>query len=366
MRTLVALALLASTLTGCHGSVETTAGGAGGGGGGAPCVSPCTAAITGWTQGGSLLTPRQDHATFVVETPSGAFLYVAGGEGPEIGLRDVERAAIHADGTLGPFAVVAKLPGSAIRSGLAQVGRAVILAGSWESIATATTQVGLVADDGGITFTEGAPLGVTRYALTLSAHGGFVYALGGVHHVYDAQMENTLATDTDAVERAPFDGQALGPFEALAPLPEAVAQHAALVRDDGVYLLGGTWATSGGTAIRRAPFAADGGLGAFAAAGAFVSPRVGTAALAFGGWVFAVGGGSGKSGDDVLRAPFQADGTLGAFDQMPPLPAPRRVRQVPEHGGFAYVAGGGQDDGGGGWSPRGEVFVARLETTSAP
>jgi hypothetical protein len=351
---LVSLALIA--LAGCHSSIETTPGT----GGGAACASACEATIEGWTKAASLLTARRDHATFIVETPAGTFLYVAGGASTGAwtsSLSDVERGEIHEDGSVGPFTVVATLPKGVDELSVAQLGRAVILVGGRDTYSSADTYVGLVADDGSITFEPGSPLGVARHGLTAVAHGGFVYAIGGVSYADGGPMMNTIVTYSDAVERAPFDGKKLGAFELLAPLPQPLFDHGSVVVDDGVYLLGGRTSsaqTSTSADVVRAPFAGD-AIGPFSWAGAFVSGRARLAALARYGSMFTVGD------DHVSRAPLHADGTTGAFADLEALPEPRKVRQAPEHGGRVYVAGGASGENGD--DTHADVFVGKLVVT---
>jgi hypothetical protein len=354
-----AMALCASALAGCGTNIETTPGTGGGGG---SCASACEPSIEGWTKAGSLLTARRDHQTFVVETPAGAFLYVAGGAGDASwasSLLDVERAEIHDDGTLGPFSVVAMLPGPTTQGSVAQIGRTVILVGGHDTISLGTTYVGQVADDGGIAFTAGPPLGLERHRHAAFARDGFVYALGGVHHHYDDQMINTVSELTDTVERAPFDGATLHPFAPAPPLPAPLADHAVALAGDAVYLLGGSLESSPYVVsdVLRAPILAGGDLGAFAWAGAFVSGHERMAAFALSGWVFALGGHS--FGDHVMRAPMHADGTLGAFKQLADLPEAREVPQAPVYKGFVFVAGGARPDDS---TPLGDVLVAKIVT----
>jgi hypothetical protein len=355
----VGFALLAGALAGCSSSVETTPGtGASGGGGG--CASACVPAIEGWTKAGSLLTARRDHQTFVVETPAGAFLYVAGGAGTAAwtsSLLDVERAEIHDDGTLGPFSVVATLPGITQEGSVAQIGRTVFLVGGHDALSLGTTYVGQVGDDGGIAFTAGPPLGLTRHRHASFAHDGFVYAVGGVHQHYAENMMNTVVDPTDTIERAAFDGAAIGPFATVSSLPAPLSDHAIAVAGDAVYVLGGHPADSAQPTsdVLRAPFLAGGELGAFTWASAFVAGRERMAAFALSGSVFALGGR--YAGEQVLRAPMHGDGTLGAFAQLEDLPEAREVRQAPVYKGFVFVAGGARPDD---LAPLSDVVVAKI------
>jgi hypothetical protein len=335
-------------LTGCHGSVDVASD---------PCANGCS--LVGWTQGASLTEARFQHVTFVADTPAGAFLYVAGGESspPSMQIQDVERAAIHDDGTLGPFTVIATLPAPVVGSAVGQLGRTVIIAGGRETMSVKRTMVGVIADDGGVTFTLGPDLGTARHHLSADVHGGFVYVVGGVRYQYAANGENTAVDITAAVERAPVSEGALGPFEPLAPLPQPLTDHGALVLGDALYTIGGSINDVGiGTAdVQRALFDGSGGLSSFSSAGALVGARFGLATFSYAGGAFVVGGASTTS-SEVLRAPVKADGTLGAFDAAPDLPEHRSdVRQAPVHGQHVYFAGGTVDG-----EARAEVFIGDL------
>jgi len=370
------LALLVSALAplaACGGSSPAGTGGGttstdtstGGAGGSCPAGShpdtpgTCATTLEAWTQASTLLSARDHHVTFAATTPAGTFLYVAGGTNNSSVFDSVERASVAADGTLGAFTNTATLPKANLGMGLAQVGNAVVLAGGADGFdSLADAWVGAVADDGSIAFAAGPPLGVDRYHVSLSEHGGYVYAIGGLQQKYNGGSPTQAVMDT--VERATFDGKTLGAWETIDPLPMPLTHQAAVVYEDALYLIGGISATTTLTAIVRAPFTADGHLDAFTQVGTLPEGRGTSAAFVFLDQLYVVAGASKAQGgevDTVLRAPIDAAGMVGAFEMLAPLPQPRaHVHQTPVVGGFVYSAGGIH-----GAKIEKEVYSARLD-----
>ncbi|HVY44478.1 MAG TPA: hypothetical protein VHB21_01315, partial [Minicystis sp.] len=326
----------------------------GGGAGGCPAGSHaagggCAATLTKWTAGPLLPSARDHHVTFVATTPSGSFLYVAGGTNGFSIFDDVMRAPVQAGGALGGFETTPHaLPEGAAGQGLAQLGNAVVLAGGLvvngsAAVSSKDAFVGLVADDGSVAFTKGPSLAADRYHVSLSEDRGYVYAIGGLRQAFvSGQYQQSVS---DAVERAPFDGKKLGAWEALAPLPHALTHQAAVVRDHAIYLVGGL--STGLDAlpdILRADVHADGGLGDFKPAGKLPEGRGTSSAFVFLDQLYVLCGATLAQGGEVatvLRAPFLADGSVGTFEELPPVPKPRaHVHQTPLLDGIVYSAGG--------------------------
>ncbi len=82
-------------------------------------------------------------------------------------------------------------------------------------------------------------------------------------------------------------------------------------------------------------------------------------AVAVDGYLFVVGGRDSTFGNDpradVMSAPIQSDGTLGAWSAQTPLPSPRTNERVVAYGDYVYVIGGG--DTGPGLD---SVYVAQI------
>jgi len=326
-------------------------------GGGAPCPvgahrgdgGACEATLGTWTETSGLSHGRWGHAIFIAELPDGVYLYLAAGFPHD----DIERALIHADGALGPWTTVAPFPKLTELAGFVQSDRTLLFVGGMNGdTSLADTLIGTVADDGKISFAPGPSLPAPRERLTLSRHGGFVYAVGG-----GLETDGGYATPGTDVARAPFDGVTLGAFEALAPLATPRMNHAAIVYGDSLYLIGGEGDLAypmDSPAVLRAAFTADGKLGPFTSAGALVAGRSSTAAFTFLDQVYLVGG---RNKATVLRAALRADGSVGVFTQVAALPVMGwDALEAPLHGRFVYAAGGGQDQ-----DSALQVFVGELE-----
>ncbi|HHM05095.1 MAG TPA: hypothetical protein ENJ19_05050 [Gammaproteobacteria bacterium] len=234
----------------------------------------------------------------------GGFIYaVGGGNGPggHHLLRTVERAAILADGRLGP----------------------------WQR--------------------ENAQLNLPRRCAKVTVIGDYLYAFGG--------FGGTLL---DSIERAPLraDGS-LGAWELLSrrfTLPRYI--HAMAQTDKALYALGGH-AEQGGTGkaeVEYALFDGTGEIGPWQAAPVMKQGRYGLAALAHGDYVYAFGGLSGATFyDAVERSRIGADGALSSWESAAPLPAPFADIGVAGYQDWVYVVGGTNREG-----YFDSVFVARL------
>lgn len=293
----------------------------------------------------------------------GSFLYAAGGTNGASILSAIDRATIAADGSVGAFAAAGDLPRAVAGAGLAQVDRAVVLAGGLgieggQAVSITDTSVGLIGDDGAITFTAGPPLLTSRYHVTLSYDQGFVYAIGGLAQSYVGGSPQQAVEDV--VERAPFDGATLGDFTALPPLPGPLTHHAAVVREHSLYVIGGIPSGAVRTDILRSMIDASGDMGAWEKVGALPEGRATSAAFVFRDQLYVVAGATLAQGGEVatvLRAPFQADGSVGAFEELAPLPKARaHAHQAPLLGTTVYSAAGSINH-----KVQKDVFFARLQ-----
>ena len=176
--------------------------------------------------GTALITGRRLASTVIV----GNYLYVTAGRSPSETFNSVERALIHADGTLGPF------------------------------------------EDAGVT------LKTARSGHSAVNAGKYLYVLGG----------HTGSTYATSVERALIqpDGT-LGDFETVGTTEFQRVQSFARVIGGYLYVMGGSY----GTEAERAAILADGSLGPFETTGfAFVTSRRDPNFVVAGNRVYAMGG----------------------------------------------------------------------------
>lgn len=355
--------------TGTSTTMTSSSSGSGGGDGGIACPAgshagssgACEAELTGWAPGPKLKHARDHHATFVAETPAGPFLYVAAGMGSLAPPLQIERAAIAADGSLGPFEDLAtKLPVGLIGPGLAQVERSFVLGGGLtsDSNSTASTYVGKVGDDGNVTITQGPDMGSSRYHVSLAHAKGHVFALGGLFQ----QVSGGTPTQEvlDVVERAAFDGTTLSAWETIAPLPVKLTHHATVVYEGSLYVIGGGSGQPASTDILRATISDDGSLGTWETVGQLPAGRASPAATVFLDRVYVISGMTTLTGgevDTVLAGAFDASGKIGAFTTLMPLPKARaHSHQAPIYNGHLYSAGGSINH-----APQSDVFVGTLQ-----
>lgn len=354
---------------GAGGAGEGGATAGGGGEGGAADNCPvgahdvdgvCEAELTAWAEGPKLNRGRDHHVTFVSETPAGAFLFVAGGATSSGGpLSAVERSKIGEDGSLSAFEVAPSLPSGLIGPGLGQVDRGVVIAGGLSSSGGSVTTVfvGRVDDDGVIAFEEGPELTVSRYHVGVVAAEGFVYAIGGLGQTTDSPPTQTVEA---TVERAPFDGETLGPWVVLDPLPQPTTHHSVFAHDGALFILGGGDGLQARTEILRAEIGSGGDLGEWTVVGALPEGRATASTTVFLDHLYVFGGMTSLTGgerDTVLRAPIEAGGEIGDFEELAALPlAKAHCHHTPLHGGFLYSVGGSIHHAG-----QKESFIGALE-----
>jgi len=254
-----------------------------------------------WQQTSALIEER---AFFSVAAHNGFIYAVGGGNGPSGHhlLRSVERAAIQADGSLGP----------------------------WQQ--------------------EKQSLNFPRRCAKIVASGDYLYAIGG--------FGGTLF---DSVERAHFNADgSLGPWEltkATLTMPRYI--HADAEINGRLYVLGGH-AQQGGMGEAAAEYTSlddHGQLSTWQTSVAMQHGRYGLAAVSHGDYLYALGGINGASFSDVIENNHvDDDGALGVWHDTTPLPSPLADFGAVVNGDWLYVVGG--------TSPQGyfnNVFYAKFD-----
>ncbi len=322
-----------------------------------------------WQAAPSLAHARDHHASFIAESEAGPHLYVLGGVvDMEAVVPEIERAPILEDGSLGNFETVGSLV--TLGPGVAQVGSRVLIAGGLRSNGgpSTSTDLGTVQADGAISFEDGPELNAPRFHVALAAAKDHVYVVGGIQAGGTSQASVERATFTE-------EG-GVGSWELDTPLPEPRSHHALVAHDNALYVVGGLNRFDGDPFpyedqnfkdVLRSEIGADGSLGSWAVVGQVPSPLAVHAAFAHDDALYLVFGleGTSDTGDfigRVQRAPFQADGTVGAFENLPSeLPIARaHCHQAPIFDGVVYSAGGASLDGIHMMS-QAETFFARFE-----
>jgi hypothetical protein len=300
-----------------------------------------------WANGPTFTDPRDHHAAVVHTSAAGPSLYVIGGiHGSP--LRSVQVAPIETTGALGAYGPGRMLP--SIRGGAIALDarNAIVLTGGANgSDSTTDVLTSAVATDGSLgDWTVQSSMTAKHFHHGGATYHGYLYVVGGLARLSPGDPNGT--TPTDVVERAKVDDDGtVGTWEALTPLPNGGRSHIAVfVYGDALYVAGGIGPKDDATvgdSILRAPFNADGTLGAWAQAGKLSAARSVMSSAILDDVLYLFGGldASFVASDAVEYAVFAPDGTLGVFAQGRPLPVARaHVHQAPVFGGRIYSTGG--------------------------
>lgn len=284
----------------------------------------------------TLTTARQGHTSAVI----GNYLYVLGGSGAST-LNSIERAIIHADGTLGSFTVVQGTTLSTGRHGhtTAVVGNYVyVLGGTGNNGPLRDVERATINDDGSLTSFE-----ITSSAfLTVPRTGHTATVLGNHLYVFFGDVGGNLTQNS--VERAPLaaDG-ALGAFETVVTSLTTIASHShtSEVIGNYLYFLGGSDDFGFVPRGEQAIINVSGSLGPFTSLSDvnLVAPRSFLSAIVLGDYLYAIGG---NTDVGIERATINADGTLAAFEIVPgvTLNNSRSGTALAVIGSYLYVLSG--------------------------
>ena len=296
-----------------------------------------------------LFTARSIYAMAVI----GASVYVIGGNTEQNGaVSSIERATIHADGSLGVFTVQPSLSLTFSRAGASAtvIGNHLYVVGGrqgntpFDSVEEAEIQPDGTL--GAFAVSPDVHLVHARAQHASAIVGGYLYVFGGMGEG-TAPTGQALAS----VERAPIaaDGT-LGTFEDVPGVTLTVPRVTmpAIVLGDYLYVISGSTSDTDNGSVERAPVAPDGTLGNFSAVPDvhLVIPR-----YAFGIWrdetsLYAVGGWGGTGSTttaltSIERATIHPDGTLDAFQMTSSsLAVPRYGFSMIHAGNRVYAISG--------------------------
>jgi hypothetical protein len=158
----------------------------------------------------------------------------------------------------------------------------------------------------------------------------FLYAAGG--------FSQATATLLPGVVRAPVaDDGTLGPWADAAPLPLGISGMGVVVTHNEVVLTGGYSSKKSWSAAIQP----DGSLGTWTPGPDLDQGLFHGALVAFGDWVYVVGGINGNvTTDEVQRAQIGADGALGAWSVVAHLPYSLSHEVAAVDGATLYVVSG--------------------------
>jgi hypothetical protein len=291
---------------------------------------------------------RDHHASTVIETAAGPYLYVFGGTDDWTVIHtDIQRAKINENGTLDAFEPAGKLKAPRaghcivhVKDKLLLVG-GIVPANGKSGPSTSSVLVGVGADGQISEVGPGPELPRAVMHLTCDTAGEFVYALGG-------RGSDSKSTTLSVRAKVNADGT-VGAFEAQTALKPDRSHHAAFVREKRLYVLGGITGDPTGDATDRADaivadIDADGTLGEWSPAGKLPIALSVSSAQLYKDAVYVLGGleDGVEFSDKIRRATFQPDGTLSPFATLPnKLPEGRgHVHQTPVYKTLIFSIGG--------------------------
>lgn len=299
----------------------------------------CISNLVGWTVGPSLLSPRRQHVTFLVQVDAGTFVYAAGGSIGTL-LKSIERSRLDEAGNLTAWQDAGTLPNNASGAGVAVIGRTVIVTGGYRDgpYLSKLTELSTVNEDGTFgPWSLGPEMALTRFQHGSVAYKGSVYVAGGF------TGNNTI--NVTSVQRAVLqpDGT-LGAWQNVTALPGPRSTFSMVAHDDALYISGGLGPNDERlTGVIRAGIAADGTLGNWEPVTPLPISRVTHSSFVHGGHLYVVGGfGPVVELVTVIRARILPGAQLGEWEQSAPLPNSRTYsHHAPGLGGRVYSVGGG-------------------------
>jgi serine/threonine protein kinase len=294
----------------------------------------------------SLTVGRASHSGVVV----GNSIYVIGGgnnngSGHPAHRADLERATVDARGDLAPFSTVTGTSLVTARSEHATVvlGDSLYLVGGLGEGTLGSVEHARIHADGSLSAWQilpGVALIKSRRASSGVIVGDWLYIIGGI--VDSGRVEGTI-------ERARILSSSLSPFsiELNVSLATARSGHASIVVGDWVYVIGGVDQQGHALAMsERARISREGWLSEFTLVPelALTTARHGHTLAILGDWLYVIGGVDveGHTLATVERARIRANGTLSPFAPVPGLmlTTARHDHANAVVGDWLYVIGG--------------------------
>jgi len=318
----------------------------------APIAGAATSAQDTWLQTAPMASPRTGAGVIEV----GGIIYAIGGVDGKEFLTSSESSAIHKDGSLAPWRAGDALNEARGFFGVAAHQGFIYAVGggngpSGHHLLRSVERAAIQADGSlGPWQKEKLLLNFPRRCAKVVASGDALYAIGG--------FGGTLF---DSVERARFNADgSLGPWEIVKDkltMPRYI--HAEAEVNGRLYVLGGH-AQQGGMGEAATEYTALGDnhdLSTWQTTIAMQHGRYGLAAASHGDYLYALGGMNGASFYDVIeKNHVGADGALGVWHDITPLPSPLADFGAVVYRDWIYVVGG--------TSPQGyfnNVFFARID-----
>ncbi|UJR84308.1 hypothetical protein [Sandaracinus amylolyticus] len=333
---------------------------------------PLPALRAPWRREPSFPTGVDHHATAIVESAAGAYLYVLGGmtadsSGRPLAIHDtIHRARIGDDGALGAWELERALPAPLAFHVIATTESTIVLAGGVSTRDDGSlgwipfVMWSSVDDEGHV----GPWQGLEAIA-TATLHGAA--AIVG-ERLYLVGGGAGAASSHTAVRSLRVAGGVIDDARDETALPAERSHHVLVAHDGHLYVAAGfAGPPAPATSVVRAAIGEGGVLGAWEDVGALAEPAWTASAIEREDAVMMVGGGIGGGPTDrIVRLPFDATGHVGAIEELAPLPYPRaHVHQTPAFGGRVYSVGGRRAEGLGQASSS-DVYSATLDALASP
>lgn len=304
-----------------------------------------------WVSAGTMTTERSGMGSVAYN----GYLYITGGNDTSGNIYNLaQKAKINDDGTLGAWTNEPNLPtvlSAGLNSATFYNGYIYIAGGwngGWTGVATQTDIVyyARIQANGSLSpWRTTTSFSTTRQVGALLAYNNRLYILGGEK----ADNTNYYSDVQYAVINSPGSTT---PFATSGNTFTTTRRGAqTLVYNGYLYVMGGDNGSTPVNTIQVASIASDGTIGSFSATTAFTTNRTYFAAVAYGGYMYVMGGCSsaysscttaGNNLATTYRAPISDNGTIGTWTNtnMQALPAARYGIAAVAYNGYMYVMGG--------------------------
>lgn len=292
-----------------------------------------------WSTTTSLLGVRDLAATVATN----GYLYVLGGYDGSINRDTSYYAPINADGTVGTWNTTQVLPSA--RNGLTAVavrGRMYIMGGTTGSY-LATTHYATITASGTLgTWTAATSFTDARTGQTSVTYGDYIYVIGGTNGTRFSSIEYAKVTDTGALAT---DADGAGPCTtawcSTTSMNSARDSLTSVVYNGRVYVIGGSDGTSFLNTVEYSTIGSEGGLGSWTGTTGFTTGRYGHTSVMNNGYLYVVGGeaSSGKV-DTVQYAKINSSGSIDSWSATQSFTTARVYHGSVAYGGYLYVIGG--------------------------
>lgn len=283
---------------------------------------------------------------FLTSVIYNGYMYASGGIDSNGGTRsDVQYAKIDPPGVTSNYTAATSMPGTQrhFHATVAYNNYLYIIGGYSASYSgyTNTTFYAPVSANGAVgSWTQGGNLPAALQQLSVVAHNGYIYAMGGVA---------SNGSVTNAVYSANIVNGSLSGWTTVNNMATPRMAHATVMYNNYLYAIGGQNTSSAGSSlgsIEKAFINGDGTLGAWSASSSLSTGSLrGNLAAAVNGNKLYVFGGTNQSGtylNTVQYASFNGSGDIAAsaWSNGTVLPTARAYTATVIYNGYIYVTGG--------------------------